>query len=184
MRKASKILSIIGGIFVLLSLLYMLGTIALMFLGSGALGIFGVVNLFMAFIQTSDTGGFAFTFDNIVNDPSILVPTFVFLFIAILLFIFAIIAVVEAVICLVNSILSFKGSGKKAKKGTHIAGIVFDVLYLFFFSSMFMGVGIVGAIFAFLGILVDFLLVLLGHIFGLIALKKEKQQEEKVVSIQ
>ena len=183
MRKASKILSIIGGIFVLLSLFYMLGTIALMFLGSGAMGILGIVELFMAFVQTGDSG-VVFTFENILNDPSVLVPTIVFFVIAFLLLVFAVIAIVEAVICLVNAILALKGSGKKAKKGTHIAGIVFDVLYLFFFGSMFMGVGIVGAIFAFLGILVDFLLVLLGHIFGLIALKKEKQQEDKIVSIQ
>ncbi len=183
MRRASKILSIIGGIFVLLSLLYILGTIGLMFLGSGTLGILGVVNLAMAFIQTGDSG-IVFTFQNITNDPSILVPTVVFFVIAFLLFVFAIVAVAEAIICLVNGILVLKGSGKKAKKSSHIAGIVFDVLYLLFFGSMFAGVGIIGAIVGFLGILIDFLLVLLGHIFGLIALKKEKQQEEKVVSIQ
>ena len=183
MRKASKILSIIGGVFVLLSLIYVASMIVLTFIGSGVLGILGLVNLGRSFVIVTDSG-IAYTFEKINSDPSILIPTVVFFAIAILIIVIALIMVVEGVMCLVNGVLSLVGSGKKAKKGIHIAGIVFDVLYLMLFSTMFMGVGIIGAIVAFLGILIDFVLVLLGHIFGLIALKKEKQQEELIASVQ
>ena len=175
MRKASKILSIIGGIFVILTLLYVVGTIVLMLLASVGLGIAGTVFLGLSFVGLSEEGAMVFSFQYILEDPTVLLPSLIFYIAAIVVLIVTVITIVEAVICLVNAILALKGSGKKAKKGTHIAGIVFDVLYLMFFGSMFAGVGIIGAIVGFLGILIDFLLVLLGHIFGLIALKKEQQ---------
>ncbi len=186
MKKAAKIMSIISGIFLILFFLFLLLFIGYLSLASVGLGITSIVYWFMSFVAFGPSGEMMFTFENILNGNALpsMIPAIVCGAMAIIVICVLLQLLAVNVLGLVSGILTLVGSGKKAKKGIHIASIVLLVLFLLLGMMASFGLllftGLMSFVVGFFMFIV-FILALLAHIFALIAIKKEKdepQQEE------
>ena len=195
MKKAGKILSIIGAIMAILMLVAFVGdTLFLALLLLPASFVASIITGAFAFIQFSDTGGIQFTYQGIINGTSaeyIMLGIILFVVFLVLLG-FVVAQIVGEIMVLVLIILTFKGQSDKSKKGTCIAAIVFDVLYLILGGSgvfiMFITSNILYSVITLCMFYLSFILILVGQILTLIAKKKEEKQlaaySDKVVSVQ
>ncbi len=193
MKKASKILLIIGGIFAILAALMGVGSVLLSFLGmqgygwyasgAGALGCLlnsGVLDdvVVELFTGLGDSGLPAEMIDTLIelynsfkaafDMPTSIIMLVVGVFTLILSFVALVSGLVGVIFILVMGILGLTASGKKAKKGKFIANFVLGGLVLLFFGSSWL---------SFLAAL----LIIVGSILGLIALKKQPVEEEQPV---
>lgn len=203
MKKASKILLIIAGVFGILASLGMLLAGVLFtftgFLNAIVYAVYGII-----VVITAATNGTVTYSDGTVepmDESMILILILMFvLIIAFMMVSFismSIPAYVGFALLLTGSILAFVAS-KKAKKGVYIASIVFSslssfpalcyTLYALIYTLLIlvviltlltpMGWLYLGLIVGFWGTLIAFVLSILGDIFGLIALAKQKKEEE------
>ena len=153
MRKASKILLILGGVFALLAI-YSLVSVAISLSISGlSSGLSMILSWFAASSSGEEAGfllgmgiGFGIGFN-----------------------ILAFVILCTAVFPLISAILAFIGGAKKSsKKGIYIVNIVFAVILALNFDS---GYGLISAV-----------LILVGSFLALSAIKEEtKTEEERIV---
>ena len=207
LQKAKKVLLILAGIFGLLAALGMLvAGLTYSLIGAAyfiGVTIYGIISM----VQISKGSTV------IINDQpyegsegiaALLMMIIIILIIIVIAFTcLSLPGYLGFILLLIGAILAFIGS-KKNKKGTHIASIIFSslalgpaisyfsmawvytclaivVLLLFFTPAGWLGAGL---IVGFWGTLLTFILSLLGNIFGLVAIRKEKQLEEQQVEIQ
>lgn len=184
MRKASKILLIIGGVFAILAALYGVGTTIFGFLyaqfgglvnlslgGLGAILASGVLNDIIASSGADVPAEVADLIAQLTAMFGTDMTTSIFqIIIGVMIlglsFVVLISGLIAAVVSLVAGILGLVSSGKKAKKGLYIANFVLAGLIIIFFG---------GSWITYLGEL----LIITGSILGLIASKKEKALEEQ-----
>ena len=164
MKKASKILLLIGGIvgiivavWTLVSALFAFG---IMQLGGLAYSGVGIVSLLI------DNGVIPaeFTLLGAVENDIIFIVEGVFMLVC--SFIVLIACFITFVFQLISSIIALKSRGKNPKKGLYIANFIFAGLLIFIFGTDTLG-------------FIAEVLVIVGSILGLIALKKEKAIEEQ-----
>ena len=194
MKKAGKILSIIGAIMTILMLVAFVGDTLFLALLLPVSFIGSLVVSAFSFIQYSDSGAMQFTFQGIIDGTTTeYLMIGVILFVVFLVFLGFIVAqIVGEIIVLVLIILTFKGQSDKSKKGACIAAIVFDVLYLILGGSgmfiLFTTSNILYSIAMLCMFYISFILILVGQILTLIAKMKEEKQlaaySDKVVSVQ
>ena len=166
MNKASKILLMIGGIvgiivavWTLLSAFFAFGIMQLGGLAYSGIGIFSllidleVINVGFTMLGTMESD-IVFIFEGI----AFLVSSFVVL----------IACLVTFIVQLIAAIIALKSRGKNPKKGLFIANFVLAGLLIFIFGTDTLG-------------FIAEVLIIVGSILGLIALKKEKEAEEQPV---
>ena len=168
MRKASKILLLIGGILGILLAVY-----------NVAIGLF-----VSAFSGLSGTGMFGFGIFSLLLDLEVLPLDFKIIgdvsydimylveggFMIVLAFIILVALIVSAIVQLVAAIIALKSRGVNEKKGLYIANFVLAGLLLFIFSGGWMT-------------WIVEILVIVGSILGLIAMKKAKQEEQPIEAV-
>lgn len=168
MKKASKILLLVGGI---------LGILAAIFaLLSGLTG-FGFMQLFG--LGYTGVGIFSLLLDLEVFDLGFRIfgaiePDIIYIVYGVLMLVFSfVIVVIQLVVFIVQliaSIIGLKSRGQNEKKGLYIANFVFAGLIFFIFGS------------GFFGYIAEILLVV-GSILGLIAMKKAQQEEQPIEAV-
>ena len=203
MKKASKILLIIAGALGILASLGMLlaGVLfsAVGFIGALAYAIYGIVTI----TTLLSNGAYIVSEESTVSDNVSSIIGIVVMFAVIIIVILSECLLVSVpgyigfALLLTASILAFVAS-KKGKKGVHIASIVFSTLSVFpalcytlyallytfliliVILSLLTPIGwlYLGILIGFWGTLITFVLSILGDIFGLIALAKQKKEEE------
>ena len=168
MKKASKILLLIGGIFGLLA--------AILALLSGVT-VFGFMQFFG--LGYTGVGIFSLLLDLEVFDLGFKIfgaiePDIMYIVEGVLMIVlsFAVVAVqvVVFIVQLIAGIIGLKSRGKNEKKGLYIANFVFAGLIFFIFGS------------GFLGYIAEIVLVV-GSILGLIAMKKSQQEEQPIEAV-
>ena len=205
--KAKKVLLILAGIFGILASLGMLvAGLSYSFLGF-AYSI-GFIAYGIAMITQISSGNSIVINDQVLEGDQgvammIGIVAFAVILISIVFFFLSGPGYLGFIFLLVGSILAFTASGKK-KKGTHIASIIFSSLSIIPALSYFMMAWIytmlfvvvllllitpvgwlgLGLIVGFWGTGLAFILSILGNIFGLVGIKKEKQLQEQQVEIQ
>ncbi len=168
MKKASKILLLIGGILGILLAVY-----------NVAIGLF-----VSAFSGLSGTGMFGFGIFSLLLDLEVLPLDFKIIgdvsydimylveggFMIVLAFIILVALIVSAIVQLVAAIIALKSRGVNEKKGLYIANFVLAGLLLFIFSGGWMT-------------WIVEILVIVGSILGLIAMKKAQQEEQPIEAV-
>ena len=203
MKKASKILLIIAGIFgILASLGMLLAGVLFTFIGFLVAIVYTVYGVVM--VITAATNATVTYSDGTVEpmDGSMILVLIVMIILSIMLMLLSFIsasipAYVGFALLLTGSILAFVAS-KKEKKGVYIASIVISSLSLFpalcytIYALIYtlliliviillitpMGRLYLGIFVGFWGTIIAFVLSILGDIFGLIAIAKQKKEEE------
>ena len=168
MKKASKILLLIGGIFGLLAAILALlsGVTAfgfMQFFGLGYTGV-GIFSLLLD-LEVFDLGFKIFG----AIEPDIMYIVEGVLMI-VLSFVVVAVQIVVFIVQLIAGIIGLKSRGKNEKKGLYIANFVFAGLIFFIFGS------------GFLGYIAEIVLVV-GSILGLIAMKKAQQEEQPIEAV-
>lgn len=163
MRKASKILLMIGGIFAILvavlTILEALGVFAvLQVAGIGYTG-FGIFDLLVE-LEVIDIG---MKFYGSVEPAIMYIVEGVFAWV--ISFVVLVILIVVFIVQLIAGIIALKAR-KQQKKGLYIASFVFAGLILFIFSAGWMS-------------WITEILIIVGCILGLIANKKEAQADQE-----
>ena len=203
MKKASKILLIIAGIFgILASLGMLLAGVLFTFTGFLTAIVYAIYGVIMI-IAAASNGTVTYSDGTVEPMDGSMILVLALMIVLIIVFMLvayismSIPAYVGFALLLTGSILAFVAS-KKAKKGVYIASIVLSSLSLFpalcytlyalIYSLLIliviislitpMGWLYLGILVGFWGTIIAFVLSILGDIFGLIALAKQKKEEE------
>lgn len=180
MKKKSKVLSIIGASLVFVPLLLMAGLFLLGSIGDFVYGIYSaIIFVFMGITYSNMDSSVVGSTDYQSQAPLFfLIAVLVFIGLTLISLWYLGMAVGVFATSLVNIILGYASCGKKAKKGIHIAGIIFDTLFLCATCLSCFWVGLWIFIFIWF-IIAAFVLLLLGHIFGIKAAKEEEIENQK-----
>ncbi len=162
MKKASKILLLIGGILGILLAVYALcsGIFAALFAGFSGTGMFGIG----VFSLLLDLEVLPLEFRIFGDTASDIIYIVYGGFMVALAIIVLVVMLVSAIMQLVAAILALKARGKNEKKGLYIANFVFGGLLLFIFSAGWMT-------------WIVEILIIVGSVLGLIAMKKAAQEQ-------
>lgn len=163
MKKASKILLLIGGIFGILACVSIVFGILVGFgvlqLEGWAYAGMGIFSLLCHEGVIPDMASYALFPDETIDVIYIVVGVFML----ITSFVVVISCIVSFIVHLVSAIIALVSRDKKEKKGLYIANLIFaGVIFLFF------GVDTIS--------LIAEVLIIVGSIFGLIALQKAKAE--------
>ena len=165
MNKASKILLLIGGILGILVAVFTLlaALVAFGFMQIGGLAYTGVgVFSLLIDLEVINVG---FTMLGAMESDIVFIFEGVLMYV--LSFVVLVICFVTFLVQLIAAILALKSRGKNKKKGLYIANFVFAGLLIIFFGTDTFG-------------FIAEVLIIVGSILGLIALKKEQQAESEL----
>lgn len=198
MKKASKVLLIISGIFNVIVTLAFFGMVLLFCFAFVAVLFAQIVGIVSLMVQSANLAE-----GELPNVLTRIIPIVAYSILGLIeISIIIVVLGFGGITSLLATIFNFKGVKKNSKKSTHILGIVFStltaltgilwllsgvyaliILLLLWFVILILlltpvGWAYIGFVIISFGSILVFILAIIGNIFGLIAIAKKKKEEE------